>query len=325
MRNPRANPLRSRILVAAASATLAVLVWGDQSSAGIEGTGRYAMVARGRITAFGSIFVDGVEYDLAQAKIHVNGHSAQATQLAIGQVVTVQGYAKGAKAGTAKNVTYTSDVVGSITEVDTAASTFTVLGQTVAVDANTLFGEGIQPAGIAVLQPGMGVQVSAFVEASGELLASRIDLQTAGSPLQVIGAVQALDTGAQTFQLNALTIDYSQAKVRGKLANGSTATVWADEYPTAGTLHVTQVEVSSGLGGVAGAKGDVEGLITSVATNGNIYVGDQLVVIDPVTHLLLFGLSLVPDLAVRVQGTFDSSGALVAKSIKVKVQPLTAQ
>jgi Domain of unknown function (DUF5666) len=319
MRNPHANPLRANILVAAASAAVALLVWGDQSSAGIEGTGRYAMVAYGRITAFGSIFVDGVEYDIAQAKIHVNGHSAQATQLAVGQVVTVRGYVKGATAGTADNVTYTSAVVGPITQVDVAAGNFTVLGQTVAVDANTLFGEGIQPAGIAALRAGTGVQVSAFVEASGELLASRIDLQTAGAPLQVMGAVQALDAGAQTFQLNALTIDFSQAKVSGKLANGSTATVWADEYPTAGTLHVTRVDVSSGLGGVAGAKGDLEGLITSVATNGNIYVGDQLVVIDPTTHLQLHGLSLAPDLAVRVQGTFDSSGALVAKSVKVQL------
>jgi hypothetical protein len=44
------------------------------------------------------------------------------------------------------------------------------------------------------------------------------------------------------------------------------------------------------------------------------------VVIDPLTHLLLGGLSLVPDLEVSVNGTFDSSGALVAKSISVKEQ-----
>jgi Domain of unknown function (DUF5666) len=82
--------------------------------------------------------------------------------------------------------------------------------------------------------------------------------------------------------------------------------------------------VSSGVGGVAGAKGDIEGLITSVAANGNFYVGDQLVIIDPLTHLLQ-GVSLAPDVAVSVQGTFDSSGALVAKSIKEKGQLLTAQ
>lgn len=316
MRNQHPTPSRRKILVAATSAALALLAWGDESSAGIEGTGRYAMIAHGRITAFGSIFVDGVEYDITQAKIHVNGHSAQATQLAVGQVVTVRGYVNGAKAGTAKEVNYTSDVVGPITGTDAAAGTFTVLGQTIAVDAHTLFGEGIQPAGIAALTAGTGVQVSAFAEASGELLASRIDLQTAGAPLQVAGAVQALDTGAQTFQLNALTIDYSQAKVTGKLANGNSATVWADEYPTAGTLHVTRVELSSGVGGVAGAEGDIEGLITSVAANGNIYVGDQLVVIDSQTHLPQ-NVSLVPNLAVSVQGKFDSSSALVAKSLKV--------
>jgi hypothetical protein len=318
MLNQQITPSRQKMLVVATSAALALLAWGDQSSAGIEGTGRSAVIAHGRITAFGSIFVDGVEYDIAQAKIHVNDHLAQATQLAVGQIVTVQGYLSGATSGMANEVTYTSDVVGPLSQVDVAAGTFTVLGQTVAVNAQTLFGEGIQPAGIAALQPGTDVQVSAFAEASGKLVASRIDLQSAGAPLQVVGAVQALDNGARTFQLNALTIDYSQAKVKGTLANGSNATVWADEYPTAGTLHVTRVEVSSGIGGVAGDKGDIEGLITSVAANGNIYVGDQLVIIDPQTHLLLHGASLAPDLAVHVQGTFDASGALVAKSIAVK-------
>lgn len=324
MRNSNITPTRRKILVAATSAALASMVWGDRSSAGIEGTGRMAMFAYGRITAFGSIFVDGVEYDIAQAKIHVNGHSAQAAQLAVGQVVTVRGYVNGAKAGTAKDVTYTSDVVGPITQVNAAARNFTVLGQTIAVNTNTLFGDGIQPGGIATLQPGTGVQVSAFVEASGELLASRIDLQTSGAPLQVVGAVQALDSGAQTFQLNALTVDYSQAKVTGKLANGGTATVWADEYPTGAILHVSRVEVSSGVGGVAGSRGDIEGLITSVAANGSFYVGDQLVIIDPTTHVPQ-GVSLAPDLAVQVQGTFDPSGALVAKSIQVKGHLLTAQ
>src|SRR5215472_11675766 len=90
------TPSRRKILVAAASAALALLVWGDKSSAGIEGTGRRTItIAHGRITAFGSIFVDGVEFEIARAKIHINGHAARATQLAVGQIVTVQGFVNG--------------------------------------------------------------------------------------------------------------------------------------------------------------------------------------------------------------------------------------
>ncbi len=228
----------------------------------------------------------------------------------------------GTSTGTADEVSDTSDVVGPVGQVNAAAGTFTVLGQTVMVDAHTVFGDGIQPAKLGSLQPGADVQVSAFTEASGELLASRIDLQNAGTPLQIVGAVEALDSGAQTFQLNALTIDYSQAKIEGKLADGSTATVWATEFPSAGTLHVNQIRVTSGLGGLGGNKADLEGLVTSVAANGNIYVGDQLVIVNP--HVLPQGLSLAPDQAVHVQGNFNSSGALVAKSIStdVTLQPV---
>ena len=320
MRTQPSTTSRQRILAAAASATLVLLVWGDESSAGIEGTGRFSlMVASGPITASGggSISVNGVKYDLGKAKIHVNGHAGQATQLAVGQVVKVKAHVSDSSAtGIADAVSDTSDVIGPVSEVNATAGTFTVLGQTVMVNAHTVFGDGIQPAKLSALQAGVDVQVSAFTESSGELLASRIDLQNAGTPLQIVGAVEALDSGAQTFQLNALTIDYSQAKIAGKLADGSTATVWAVEAPSAGTLHVTRIRVTTGLGGLAGTEGDLEGLVTSVASNGNIYVGDQLVIVSP--HVLPQGLTLAPNMSVHVQGTFNGAGALVAKSISAQ-------
>jgi hypothetical protein len=311
-------------LLVVASAALMLLVLGDDSSAGIQGTGR-SMLAYGRITAFGSIFVDGVEYAISQAQIQIDGRAAQASQLEVGQIVAVQGTQNGANKGNATQVTFTGDVVGPITQVDVAGSTFTVLGQQVAVDANTLFGDGIQPAGIGALSVGTNVEVSAFVTASGSLMASLVELQTAGTPLQVKGAVQALDTAAQTFQINDLTISYTQATLSGKLQNGRTATVWASESPSAGVLQATTILLSNGVGGASGVNGEVQGLITSLSSltsllgllQGVIYVGDQPVVINTDTHLVLHGQLLALNLGVKVKGSFNASGQLVASHLDV--------
>ena len=306
-----------------ASAALMLLVGADDSSAGIQGTGRMAMIAVGPITATGpgnSISVAGITYGLSQAQIKIDGTPAQATQLRVGQIVTVQGTSLGNGTGNASSATFKGSVVGPIDQIDVAGGTFTVLGQTVIVDAATLFGDEIQPAALGALTVGTGVEVSAFATASGQLQASRVDLQTAGAPLQVQGTVQALNSGSQTFQISSLTVDYGQAAVTGPLANGNTVTVVATESPSAGTLHATNVQASNGVGGAAGIGGQIEGLITSVQSQSSFYVGSQLVVTNSTTGIVLHGGTLAPNLAVKVVGNFDSSGALVAKSVHSAAQ-----
>lgn len=303
--------------IGAVAAALVLLVCSDGSSAGIEGSGRFAnVISFGRITTSGnSISVDGVEYRLSHAQIEVDGLSGKASQLQVGQIVTVQSMVTGATSGNATNVTYTGNVIGPVSQVDVAGSELTVLGQTVKVDGTTLFGEGIPAGGLTGLAVGTSVEVSAFVAASGDLMASRIDLQSPGTALQVEGAVEDLNTGAQTFQVNGLEIDYSQASVDGQLANASTATVWADESPSAGTLHATRVQLSSGIGGAKGEQGRLAGLVTSIASSSAFDVGDQSVVTDANTHFVLHGQTLAPNLAVRVKGVFNATGALVAESV----------
>jgi len=301
--------------------TAVLLAYGAGSSAGIQGTGRQFVIAFGRITAFGSIFVNGVEYAIDKAQIDLDGRTARPSQLQIGQIVAVQAALNPNRTtGIATSVSFTGDVVGPIAQLDPTRRSLTVLGQTVQLDDATLFGEGIQPGGIGGLQKGMILEISGFPEASGNLLASRIDLVASG-PLQVRGIVQTLDVGAQTFRINDLTIDYSGVVPGGKLVNGSTATVQAVEFPTAGTLHATRVQASSGIGGTANEQGQLEGLITSFKSADEFYVSDQLVLAGSSTHVVLHGKPLAPDLAVKVSGVFTASGALMAREIHVKRHP----
>jgi hypothetical protein len=310
-----------RSLLLGLIATAVLLAHGAGSSAGIQGTGRQNVIAFGRITAFGSIFVNGVEYAINKAQIELDGRSAGAAQLQVGQIVAVQAaLSPNGTTGLATSVSFTGDVVGPIAQLDPTRRSLTVLGQTIQLDDATLFGEGIQPGGIGSLQKGTIIEISGFADASGNLLASRIDL-VAGVPLQVRGTVQTLDASAQTFRINDLTIDYSGVVPSGKLANGSTATVQAVESPTDGTLHAMRVQASSGIGGTANEQGQVEGLITSFQSADQFYVGDQLVLASSSTHVVLHGKQLAPDLAVKVIGVFAASGALTAREIHVKPHP----
>ncbi len=296
---------------------LAFLVAGAGSSAGIQGSGFHQWVAYGPITAFGSIFVEGVEYDISNALVTVDGKPASQSQLQIGQIVTVEGVQHGAT-GTAASVSFTGDVIGPIAGVDITTGSITVLGQTVRVDNGTTFGAGFQPAGLAALHPGLAVEVSAFADAAGILHASRVDLQPGGTALQVKGAIEALDPTAQTFRINDLTIDYSGVKAHDALSNGNTATVQALEAPSGNVMYATQVQVSSGIGGAANQQGEMEGLITSMASAQAFTVADQQVRIDSSTQVVLHGQALAPDLAVRVHGTFTASGVLLADQIEAR-------
>ncbi len=302
-------------------AALALLVGAAGSSAGIQGTGRNAVIAYGRITAFGSIFVDGVEYSLDNASISVNGRPATAAQLEVGQIVTVQGVQDATgNTGAAAGVSFAADVIGPVSQLDVDGHALTVLGQTVRVDGATLLGAGIQAGTFAGLQPGAMVQVSAFEDATGALHASRIDLLAGSAPLQVKGTVEALDSTARTFKLNELTVDYSGVELRGKLVNGATATVQANESPTGTVLYASQVQVSSGLGGAAHQRGQLEGLVTSMSSVQSFTVAGQAVQTDTDTRFVLYGQSLAPNLAVKIHGRFTATGVLLADKVEALPQ-----
>jgi hypothetical protein len=308
------------LFVFACIIALAFLGGAAGSSAGIQGSGRQVL-ARGSVTAFGSIFVDGVEYEISSALITIDGKPATASQLELGQIVTVQGNENGNSGkGTASSVSFTGNVIGPVSSIDIAASSLTVLGQTVRVDDSTLFGAGIQPASLAGMQPGGSVEISAVEDASGNLHASRIDLQAGSSPLQVVGTIAALDPVAQTFRVNDLVVDYSGVQVVGTLANGSTASIQALSPPAGAPslLYASQVQVSQGLGGGAGEQGRMDGLITSLASNQSFSVGDQQVWTNSSTQFVLHGQTLAPNLAVRVHGAFTASGVLLADQIEAR-------
>jgi hypothetical protein len=295
---------------------------GGEPVAGIEGSGiqgASAITSVGTISGFGSIIVGGVEYTTSNAQIRIDDQPAAESQLRVGDIVTITGTINAdGTTGTANEVTLSSDVRGAISQVTVAQNSFVVLGQTVHVTGDTLFDQNLPSPELSGLPIGTNVQVSAFTDAAGDLVASRIDLSSTQAELQVRGTVKSLDSAARTFGIEALTVDYSSASVSGALSSGVNVIVQARTLSAAGVLVATRVTAAPSVAGNANERGDLDGLITDFVSNSEFTVDGQRIATNANTHFVLHGIALGPDVEVKVKGTFDTSGVLVASMVQVK-------
>jgi hypothetical protein len=141
----------------------------------------------GQITGFGSIYVNGVEYDTTGAAYEVDDSSASSdSSLAVGMVVNVQGSVNAdGKTGTADSVSYDDDIEGIVEDLATDADdmnikTFTVMGVSIQADKNRTNFEGEDDPAFSfdTIMDGDNVEVSG--EYSGDILfASYIEKQDA--------------------------------------------------------------------------------------------------------------------------------------------------
>ncbi|WP_347332212.1 DUF5666 domain-containing protein [Marinimicrobium locisalis] len=207
-----------------ATPLLAMLLGGclgdSDSVAGIEGTGSPATVVSGSVTAYGSIYVNGVHVEIDTADVSVNGAPAGVEDIQLGMVVDVELAELDGDQAVADEVRYTRLLQGSIesvTESSDARKALKVLGQTVIVY------DDIQFDGVAfeALSEGVGIDVSGHVDDSDRLVASRVSAAESVTP-EVVGVVEALDEQTQRFLINDLWVSFSGSDITGgELAEGT--------------------------------------------------------------------------------------------------------
>ncbi len=227
------------VLTLAASLTSGSCGGGATFGGGIGGTG----LVIGTITDFGSIVVEGVEFDTSAAIVTIDGQPAAATDLALGMVVTVSGEIDATgTAGVADTVEFTSLLEGPVSAVDVTAKTATILGQTVRVDADTVL-DRIAPDASAI---GVPVRVSGFIDGDGTIHATRISRRPAGRPLVITGTVRRLDNLARRFRVRGIEIDFSSAVIDaippGGLRDGLLARVTLVASPANSVVQALRVQ-----------------------------------------------------------------------------------
>jgi hypothetical protein len=238
--------------------------------------------AQGAITGFGSVIVGGVRYDDSTATVtDDDGNSRSSREFRLGMTLQVDaGNVDRANASAlALRIRLGNEIVGPVGTVDTAASTVTVLGQTVLITTSTVFDDSLT-GGLAALTAGKVVEVYGILDpANARIVATRIELEDSVTAYKLRGAIAALDTTAKTFTLNGQVINYAgvpTANVPANLANGQIVRVLLNTTQVAGQWVATAVR--SGLRlppTLPDAK--VEGVITAFTSTTSFTVNGLVI------------------------------------------------
>jgi hypothetical protein len=302
---------------------------GGERVAGIDAGGAPAPVAgvvsSGAITGFGSIIVNGVHFDTSGATIVVDGAAATEAELAVGDVVVVEGtLSDDGVTGTASSVAFDDVVEGPISAIDPVGSTLTVLGRLVHVDADTSFDDRISPASLEGLSVNDIVEVAGFVLADDSISATRIEPKEPGGEFETTGTVSNLDTAAMTFEIGGLIVDYSSAMIDdfpgGAPENGQRVEAKGNTLGANGELLAIRIEFKGDdLPGQADDRFEVEGFITRFGSASDFDIEGVPVTTDAGT---VFENGTSADLGlnrkVEVEGVLDDSGAVAADKIEFK-------
>ncbi|TFH25634.1 MAG: hypothetical protein E4H03_00190 [Myxococcales bacterium] len=299
-----------------ASITVAACGGGFQTGGGISGTS----VVFGQIGGFGSIIVNGIEFDTTNAVITLEGDPATENDLRLGMVVSVRGIVDpGGLTGTAEIVAMEDLLEGPVEGVNVGDGTFMAFSQLVITDAETVF-DGTT---LATLVAGEDVEVSGFYDADGSVRATRVERKLVGVEIEIKGTVSSLDLVAETFRFGLLTIDYSGALLEGLPPGGivdglfveveAAAPAAADLLTASGVETLDQILMAD-----IGDAAAVEGFITAIVSADEFVVNaTQQVIITPDTRFEGGDLGdVVLNARVEVDGTIDQDGAIIASEIE---------
>ena len=291
------------------------------NTAGISGTG----VVFGTITGFGSIFVNGVEYEIDDATFDVDGNKlATQEQLRIGMVVRLDATNNDdGITGVATSVFYDDSIEGPVTTSPVSpvgkseVKEFSVMGQMISVNASTIF-EGVSFDTLALNDV---VEISGFPDESGTIFATRIEKKGSftGAEVEVElhGVIADLNLVPNQFKIGSLIIDISKPPVlddiSGGLANGLNVKV-KGRYQSNGSIIADEVEGEDGDNNNGDGDLSLHGLVTSFV-NGVLKVNGTTVDTSAISTATLN--LITQGIEVEVHGTL-SNGVLVATRIEIR-------
>lgn len=308
MSRARRARLLTALLAMAAVACAGIEGTGNRT-AGIEGTGS----SQGSASAFGSVFVNGVEFDTRGAEIVVNGAAATEDALAVGMVLQVSGRFT-PSGGVATRIEFDRLVDGPIEALDMQQGLVTMLNQAVRLDDSTAF-VNAAPDDLALNDL---CAVSGYTNSAGEIVATRfqrsVNPYVAGATVvDAEGAISELT--ATSFRLGLLLVDYSGAVIdqtAGALANSAHVEVFGLQPQAQGTFFAQRGRVKNLSQGRAGELAEREGIISQFQSLGDFLLNGQQV--NAASAQRTDNTSLVPanDVRVEVEGQIDADGVLRA-------------
>jgi hypothetical protein len=294
---------------------------------GETGTGFDAPpVAYGKITGFGSVYVNGVKFNTTNGRVLINGVQTPESSLRVGMIVTVRGSINSDRVtGVAQEIDYENEIKGlvnSVTPANTGGNiTLNVMGQTVVVDASTII-EGV-PAASGIAQ-NKHIEVSGYTSSDGIIYASYLEVKDSDGSAELKGTVGQLSADGKTFKLGDTTVRVSTTtrfEDIVSLSNNLYVEAKGSYDAQQNILDATSIELKSktvvDASKFEGNEIKIDGQITAtpVAASGEIEVNGQVISIVSSTEGTTSGFQLGQQVFVEA---VMSGGKLVAKEIKTR-------
>lgn len=296
---------------------------GGIASGGTGGTG----VSYGPVTDFGSVFVNGVEFNTTNSTVTLNGSPGpdESTDphrgLMVGMVVRVEGSFDGnGTTGTATRITYKDNLTGPVSIIDILGATMEVLGQNVIIDSQTAF----VGATLATLVTGNVVEVSGLPDHNGDIRATLVRLKAGsfipGIEIGVKGTIQNLNSLLKTFEINGLIVDYALVMnlPTGVPANGQFVAVKGTNLAGIVLIADSVALDDNSLGVTDAGVAQIQGFVTAMTSPSQFTVGVQPV---QVTASTVFEGGVAGDIALGKKLQVDGAlagGMLTATKISFR-------
>ena len=264
---------------------------GCGSETGIGGTGADTkeITTLGTITGFGSIFVNGIEFETDSAAISVDDNPGGEDDLKLGMVVTVSGTLDDSgHHAVANHVTFDDEVqgpVGAITPgADDTTKILDVLGVQVQIHRTATVFDDTSFDGVSSDDV---IEVSGLPGIGGVVVATRVEKKSSfvpgSSEVELKGIVSGLS--GQRFELGRFSVDFTGADL-SRLPGG--AVVNGQQVEVKGTLNGATISATrikeeddlfsgGGSSSSSSAKVSIEGIVTDFAGNGSFRVSGQAV------------------------------------------------
>jgi hypothetical protein len=302
--------------LAAAAAVMAMVIVACAPGPGLTTT---PTLSKGVITAKGSVYVNGVEFNDSAASISVGGTANHTdADLKVGMVVEVKGSVDSTGKGVAAEILYAANIEGTIDAspaIDTATGIFYVFQHEITTDAKTVY-EGVT--GLSGLATGDRVEVSGVAN-GGVLNASRVEKVTAGGDFKIRGIVSGLPANPFTLTYDDGTtvgVNITSGTLDPAIVNSSRVIVDFAAWANPLAVSADKVHLVGELKADDNEHAEVSGIVSNFAAGP-----PATFTVDGVNVSASAALAagVANGVRVEVQGTM-TSGVLVAEKVHVELE-----
>lgn len=286
-------------------------------------------VVVGEITGFGSVFVNGIEFETGSSTVRIGNNPGSESDLAVGMVVAVYGDVDDSRqTGTAGVVAFENEVEGIVLANNYPAS-LNVMGQIVIFDNDTVFESNIPGVtSIKDISKKDHVEVSGFSTNTGTIYATRITVtgnKRVADSYVVRGRIESLSLDNRQFLIGGMSISYDAATVMamdGPLHDGLLVKVVSTQAINGNQpLYAQRIKALAARDyekpGAAAAI-EMEGVVTSGLAGDQFQLNDLIVQLNDDTQLRNGARSdIVTGQKVKVMGSILADNALHAERINI--------